>query len=41
MCGVEMEISIQFASFASCLGVLVNANCDELKLRGLKREKEK
>lgn len=34
---VEMEISIQFGSFASCLGVLVNANWDELKLSGLKK----
>lgn len=41
MGGVEMEISIQFGSFASCLGVLVNANWDELKLSGLKKEKEK
>lgn len=34
-----MEISFQFAWFASCLGVPVNANWDELKLRGLKKEK--
>lgn len=41
MGGVEKEISIQFASFASCLGALVNANWDELKLRGLKKEGKK